>query len=134
MPVEYKGSCLCGQVRYVIAGAIRYVSHCHCSMCRKAHGAAFATYATVPAASHRFLHGTDVLRVFNASGPTDRVFCSSCGSPMQWRNEVEVPGVAAFPLGGLDTPFQPATQRDIFVGSKAPWHQIGDAWPQSEEY
>jgi hypothetical protein len=134
MAIEYQGGCLCGQVRYFIAGAITSVSHCHCSMCRKAHGAAFATYATVPAEMHRFLQGTEVLRVCNASGPAERHFCSRCGSPMLWRSKVEFPGVAAFPLGSLDTPFQPATQRHIFVGSKAPWHQIGDAWPQSEEY
>lgn len=132
MSIEYKGSCLCGQVRYLVAGPIEDVSHCHCSMCRKAHGAAFATYANVPAAAHRFVQGAERLRVFNSSGHTERVFCSVCGSPMLWRNPVEFPGIASFPLGSLDTPFRPPVERHIFVGSKAVWHQIGDAWPQSQ--
>lgn len=132
MSIEYKGSCLCGQVRYLVAGPIEDVSHCHCSMCRKAHGAAFATYANVPAAAHRFVQGGERLRVFNSSGHTERVFCSVCGSPMLWRNPVEFPGIASFPLGSLDTPFRPPVERHIFVGSKAVWHQIGDAWPQSQ--
>lgn len=49
----HKGSCLCGEVRYEIAGDIKYVRHCHCSMCRKAHGAAFGSYAKVPASWYR---------------------------------------------------------------------------------
>jgi hypothetical protein len=31
------GGCLCGGVRYEIAGALRHASHCHCAMCRKQH-------------------------------------------------------------------------------------------------
>ncbi len=42
------GSCLCKRVRFEIRGALGRSSHCHCSMCRKAHGAAFGTYAAVP--------------------------------------------------------------------------------------
>jgi hypothetical protein len=39
-----QGRCLCGRVRYEIPGEIYSVVHCHCSMCRKHHGAAFATW------------------------------------------------------------------------------------------
>jgi len=38
-----RGSCLCGEVKYEIDGSLRDVRNCHCSMCRKAHGAAFRT-------------------------------------------------------------------------------------------
>jgi len=38
-----RGSCLCGGVRYEIAGPLSGALNCHCSMCRKAHGAAFRT-------------------------------------------------------------------------------------------
>ncbi|MBT9317995.1 GFA family protein [Leptothoe spongobia] len=40
-----KGGCLCGKVRYEVTGRLFDVSHCHCSMCRRQHGAAFSTYA-----------------------------------------------------------------------------------------
>lgn len=132
MAIEHKGSCLCGSVHYAVTAEITDVSHCHCSMCRKAHGAAFATYANVPAASHRFTQGTELLRAFNSSVHTERIFCSSCGSPMLWRNDVEFAGIVSFPLGSLDTSFRPHTERHIYVGSKALWHHIHDTWPQSE--
>ena len=35
-----RGSCLCGGVRYEIDGQIGPALNCHCSMCRKATGAA----------------------------------------------------------------------------------------------
>jgi hypothetical protein len=132
MAIEYSGGCLCGAVRYTVTGEIEDVSHCHCSMCRKAHGAAFATYASVSSQSFSFTCGEAALRVFKSSGDTERVFCSVCGSPMLWRNPVAFPGITSFPLGSLDTPFQPVAERHIYVGSKAPWHHIRDNLPQSD--
>lgn len=43
----HKGSCLCGGIKYEIHGELTGTLHCHCSMCRKAHGAAFRTRASV---------------------------------------------------------------------------------------
>jgi hypothetical protein len=39
------GSCLCGVIKWQTGEAPRSVHHCHCSMCRKWTGAAFATLA-----------------------------------------------------------------------------------------
>ena len=46
MPVV-RGSCLCGGVKYEITGPLMRSGHCHCSNCRKAHGAAFRSRARV---------------------------------------------------------------------------------------
>ena len=43
------GKCLCGKVRYEINGRLGPVVYCHCSMCRRATGSAFATNASVRA-------------------------------------------------------------------------------------
>ena len=56
------GSCLCGAVKFEVDMEIDAASHCHCSMCRKWHGAAFATYATAPADRFRITQGADTLR------------------------------------------------------------------------
>lgn len=129
---SYEGSCLCGRVGFTVDAQIDDVSHCHCSMCRKAHGAACGTYANVPVSAHRFTRGESLLRVYRSSATVERLFCSQCGSPMLWRDPVRFPGIASFPLGSLDTPVVVARQRHIFVGSKAPWHEIADRWPRSE--
>lgn len=42
--LSYHGQCLCGSIKYQIDALEPNIGHCHCSMCRKFHGAAFATY------------------------------------------------------------------------------------------
>ena len=36
------GNCLCTDVAFEIHGPVDTMIHCHCSMCRKFHGSAFA--------------------------------------------------------------------------------------------
>ena len=75
-----RGSCLCGEVQYEIEGPLRDVRNCHCSMCRKAHGAAFRTRATVRAADFRYLKGEHLITAYESSPGTYRTFCGRCGS------------------------------------------------------
>ena len=53
--MSVRGGCLCGKVRYQIKGRLFDASHCHCSMCRRQHGAAFATYVDFDPESHIFV-------------------------------------------------------------------------------
>ena len=47
-----RGSCLCGAVRYEVSDPFEEMHHCHCSKCRKAHGAAFSTFARTSNQAH----------------------------------------------------------------------------------
>lgn len=132
--MRFQGSCLCGTVRFEVDGPLDDVSHCHCAMCRKAHGAAFATFANVPSGRHRFTQGEAALKAYRSSGTVERAFCSQCGSPMSWRDPVNYPDSTSFPLGALPGDVPVPEQRHIFVGSKAGWYDILDHWPQYEEY
>ena len=38
----HQGSCLCGRIRFEVAGELAGIQLCHCSQCRRANGAAFA--------------------------------------------------------------------------------------------
>ena len=126
-----KGSCLCGSVQYELDGQFEVMSHCHCSMCRKHHGAAFATFVTVPLHGFRWISGEDVLSTYQSSAYGKRTFCSKCGSVMP----VVEPdtGVVFCPAGNLDGQLGIQPQSHGFVGSKASWHPIADALPQHEE-
>ena len=74
------GSCLCGSVRYDIDGPFEVMSHCQCSMCRRNHGAAFATFVSVPLSGFRWVIGEDQISTFQSSNYGKRNFCSQCGS------------------------------------------------------
>ena len=126
-----KGSCLCGSVQYELDGPFEVMSHCHCSMCRKHHGAAFATFVTVPLSGFRWVAGEDVLSTYQSSAYGKRTFCSKCGSVMP----VVEPdtGVAFCPAGNLDGELGIQPQNHRFLGSKASSHTITDAHPEHEE-
>lgn len=46
MPILH-GTCLCGGIKFEIKGPLVAPSNCHCTMCRKQHGAAFRSRARV---------------------------------------------------------------------------------------
>lgn len=129
----FHGSCLCGGVRYEVSHDIRAVSHCHCSMCRKTHGAAFATYGSALREHFRFTAGEALLSRHVSSATVRRSFCSVCGTPLLWeKSDGPYADWVAFPLATLDTPVRPLKQKHIHVASKAPWFDIHDDWPQHE--
>ena len=127
-----RGSCLCGDVRFEISGLLKGASHCHCSMCRKAHGAAFGTYAAAKAADFRFVCGEDRITRYLSSAGIVRTFCARCGSTLQFVSEKN-PGKVEVALGTLDDDPGIHVLRHIFVASKAPWFEITDGLPQHAE-
>jgi hypothetical protein len=127
-----KGSCLCGGVQYQIDGEITLMANCHCSMCRKHHGAGFATFAGVKTAGFRWVKGEDLLARYESSPGHTRVFCRVCGSSLADPD----PASAEFflPAGTLDDDPGARPAANIFVASKAPWLEISDGLPQFDEY
>ncbi len=80
--MSYSGGCLCGGIRFQIEGKIDEIVFCHCPMCRKAQGSAFAANAPIKAASIRLESGRELLKEFLPSENKARVFCSNSGSPI----------------------------------------------------
>ena len=128
-----KGSCQCGQARYEADGAIVDLSHCHCSMCRKIHAAAFATFAGVARDSFRWSAGEDMLSTYASSDKIDRVFCSNCGAQLVVFFTPE-PDLVYLTMGTVDgNPDAPPAYHQ-FAGSKARWHEITDGQPQHDAW
>lgn len=71
------------------------MAHCHCSTCRRAHGAGFVTWAGFPAERFHVVAGAeDRVRWRTETGAT-RSFCRNCGSTLlyegpRWEGEVHV--------------------------------------------
>jgi hypothetical protein len=130
--MAFQGSCLCGTVRYDVDGPFTTMLSCHCSMCRKHHGAPFATYANAALAGFRWTSGERALGHYAASRYYTRSFCTTCGAvaPSLMPGE----GLAFIPAGTLDGDPGIKVQGHMFVGSKAPWYDITDTLPQYETY
>lgn len=133
MAGSYQGSCLCGAIGYELLSPPKALSHCHCSLCRKGHGAAFASYASVPRSDLRILLGADALTSYASSESVLRQFCSHCGSSLFWsRRQGAFSDWISIAIGTLDTVFTPHKQRHVQVASKAPWFELPDHWAQTE--
>ena len=124
-----RGSCLCGGMKYEVDGPIGPVVNCHCSMCRKATGAAFRTRAAVPASSFRWLAGENLLAGYESSPGETRTFCRVCGATLAtlFRDR---PDEIGLPLGTRDDDPGVRPEAHVYVDSKAPWFEITDDLPR----
>lgn len=126
------GSCLCGQVRYELAGAIYLINNCHCSQCRKAHGAAYGSFLHANTTGFKWRSGEHLVKTYKAREQDDRCFCKHCGSslPVIEQDENNV----IIPAGTLDTDPGEKPSINIFAGSKAAWFDITDTLPKFDEF
>ena len=122
-----RGSCLCSTVRWSFDGAFDWMTHCHCEMCRKAHGAPFATYAIGSQRHFRFDHGEGAIAHYESSPGFRRAFCSGCGSVVPYPVRGTEIGV---PVGPLDDDPGMRPTSHIYAKWHAPWHPITDSLPR----
>lgn len=126
-----RGSCACGGIRFEIDQVLA-LSHCHCSICRKLSGAAFATYAHVAKSKFRWVSGEDLITRYESTPGSTRGFCRVCGS--------QAPGQAPYlptisiAAGLLDDDPGVKPIVHVFAGSKALWWDIADDLPQHEKW
>ena len=125
--IEINGGCVCGKLRYEIAGPVSSADHCHCSLCRRQHGAAFATYADFKPGRFSWVSGEKYLKVYELASGAGWCFCSECGSSLAASEKGVITSVT---LGSVDG--DPGIKPDahIYVGSKAIWYEISDDLPQ----
>jgi hypothetical protein len=126
-----RGSCLCGDVAYEIAGPFLEAHHCHCSMCRKEHGTPYATYGIAPASGMQWLRGRAQIARFESSEGFYRAFCPRCGSLLPG---AEFQGLVFIPLGNLDGDPGVRPEMHIFAASSPPWWELRDPLPQHAEF
>jgi hypothetical protein len=126
-----RGSCLCGGVKFEIIGPLLRPLHCHCSRCRKQHGAAFRSRVRVRVEDLKWLQGEELVRFYESSAGFHRGFCGNCGSPVVNKSSRPEFGV---PLGILDDDPGVRAELHCFVADKASWHEITDDLPQYDGY
>jgi hypothetical protein len=124
-----RGACLCGAVRFSAALPSKWVAHCHCTYCRRAHGAAFVTWAGFPTAQVTVDADAQAPTWYASSPGARRGFCGRCGSPMffeseRWPGETHV--ARALFIDELDR----APSAHVFYETHVPWLVLDDALPK----
>ena len=124
------GGCLCGKVRYQITGPLIDADHCHCSMCRRQHGAAFSTYAQFNPGDFKWTAGEELVKVYQAQAGGGWCFCRECGSTLAGTDKGRIKMITLGTVEG-DPGIKPESH--IFTGSKAQWYEITDDLPQFDQ-
>ena len=143
--LPYEGGCTCGQVRYRLLATPLITHGCHCSLCQRQTGTAFAINALVEAENIEVLSGdVESLKVASPSGQGQTITrCATCHVAV-WscyhRHELNE-RIRFLKVGTLDdpTPFPPDIH--IFTSTKLPWlllpkdvpavaefYRIGETW------
>lgn len=76
------GECFCGAVKFEVTLPTLFCAHCHCSMCRRVHGAGYVTWFAVPYTQFQLTEGKDHLKIYRSSDHGWRSFCYVCSSSL----------------------------------------------------
>ena len=92
---QASGSCLCGSVHFNAQLPSKWCAHCHCSLCRKAHGAGYVTWVGFEQEQVSITRGDSLLEWYESSPGAQRGFCRQCGSSLffrskQWAGELHI--------------------------------------------
>ncbi|CAD6558968.1 hypothetical protein LMG27952_06744 [Paraburkholderia hiiakae] len=120
------GGCLCGKVRYQISAAPIGSTVCHCVDCRRASGAPFVGWVSVPWSAFRLVAGATKTHV--SSPGVERAFCADCGTPLTYRHAAFA-GEIDVATGTLDRPDDAPPENHTWTSQKLAWVQLADGLP-----
>jgi hypothetical protein len=121
------GACLCGAVRFQAVLPSKWCAHCHCSLCRRAHGAGYVTW--VGFEQEQVAVSGDTLTWYDSTPGAQRGFCQDCGSTMFFRSE-RWAGELHIALGCIDDPIDKAPAANAFFDAHVEWMPIDHSLKQ----
>lgn len=127
-----KGNCLCGRVRYQADLYVDMIFHCHCSLCRRAHGSEKATQAFAKGSSLKILRGESYISRYD-EGKGVRCFCKCCGSRL-FNHAPKINQYLSLALACVEDNDRFQVSASCFADSKAEWAQVDDSLPRFSGY
>jgi len=124
------GGCLCGAVRYETDGVPYHETICHCGHCRRALGAAFGAYFSVPRASVRWI-GEEPRR-YRSSDKAERGFCPHCGTGLTYEPTAK-PEEMDLTIPSLDDPDTLLPHDEIYAAYRLRWARLASGLPEYRE-
>lgn len=123
------GTCFCGTVRFSVRLPSRFCGHCHCSMCRRSHGAGYVTWFGVDRSQFLLEAGDETLIRFQSSEHGTRSFCGRCGSSL-FCESTHHPDLVDIALASMHGPIDREPQLHIYFDDRAGWVVVNDGLPR----
>ena len=119
------GRCQCGDVAFLARLPSKWVAHCHCTLCQRAHGAAFVTWVGLVADDVDLVDPHGRLTWHRSSAQGERGFCNRCGTPLffrspRWAGELHVT------RANFDGPVDREPQVHVFWDTHVDWAPLAD--------
>lgn len=114
----HKGRCQCGAVTIEAEGPPNWTATCHCADCRRATGAAMATYAGFDSGKASVTGAS--YREYESSEGVFRGFCENCGSRLTFRS-AKWAGELHVHTGALDDASDLAPKGNVYTREKLAW-------------
>lgn len=138
-PTSFKsisGHCECGSISYEVKAPAKELYHCHCSRCRRLHGAFFATYAYQIRDDLVIKDNHNQLKTYK-SPLASWHFCGRCGCHLFAEHE-QNPGAIWYMVATLQDGARPGHPADseshIFIKSKSCIEVLTTELPQFDGY
>jgi len=126
---KVSGACLCGAVRFSVELPTQFCGHCHCSMCRRNHGAGYVTWFVVPRAQIALDAGQAELSKFRSSDHGTRSFCGRCGSSL-FCESTRHPDQVDIVLANMAGPIDRRPECHIYFDDRVEWVTVDDDLPR----
>lgn len=123
------GACLCGAIHVEIDLPPKWVAHCHCSQCQRAHGAAFVTWLGVNELAARISDPEQQLQWFASSQAARRGFCRRCGSSLFFTSS-RWPGELHIVRACFGDPIAQLPMAHVFYDTHVDWFEVRDSLPK----
>jgi hypothetical protein len=122
MNQEFKGSCLCGRVQYIVRGPFDAFHICHCSQCRRSTGSAHASNIFTTRDRLQWVTGEELTKRYDPDEPgvISKSFCTHCGSLVPYISASS--GRLIIPAGGLESDPGIRPQDNIYWPDRADWY------------
>lgn len=119
------GRCLCGDVRFRVAGTPGPAGACHCVQCQRWSG---PYWSSVNVAQDELVleNGQESLAWYPSSDHAERGFCVLCGSSLFWRQSSPDAERVAVSLGALDQPTGLEVSYQIFTAEAGDTYAVPD--------
>lgn len=120
-----RGSCLCGGVRFEVAGPITDLRYCHCTNCKKISGGVGTASGRVRTEHLTVLEGRDLIQTYLPDEGASKSFCGRCGTNLfggGW------PGseLSSIRLSAIDEGLEQGPEAHVYARSLAPWETLPD--------
>jgi hypothetical protein len=126
------GKCLCGAVSFFMEFPSKWIAHCHCTQCQRAHGAAFVTWISASEAQVAILDPETLLNWYASSPEAERGFCSRCGSSLFFRSS-KWPGELHVARANFWEPVDREPEVHGYYDTHVSWFIVKDDLPKESD-